>query len=324
MSTLMRGSILVLKRWKRSSLVVIGSAILGLTFLFLPWVVIRGTGLWNSGEIGYISGMELLFGWDPRYSILLFVFAFVFSLLTALPSKITEKYFSKPPIYVFCAFVALLALIDVHFWLKMPRGFIPEATAVYQPGVGFLLSAIAVVGILAGAALGCLEKFPSVRSLSGLFEGVLSGALVQFSFFGLHWIFKPLRYVSGYGLTGFELAYHYWYGRLENLVIPLIGSLFPHLNLYLWPFVLYLIPILGALTIISPFLSLRTSINQVVRVVSGFGLLIICFIFFSNINNEVFITQGFWFTASMGLFLIVVELLLYLTERVKLKGVSQE
>ena len=172
---------------------------------------------------------------------------------------------------------------------------------------------ITVAGFLASASVGCLEKFPSVKSLSGLFEGLLSGALVQFSFFFLEWIFKPLRHVAGYGLTGFELAYHYWYGRLENLAIPFIGSLVPRLNLYMWPFVLYLIPILGGLTIISPFLSLKTSINRVVRVTSGLGLLIICFIFSSNTGNEVLITQGFWFTASAGLFLIVAETLLYTT-----------
>ncbi len=206
----------------------------------------------------------------------------------------------------------------------MPRLSIPEATVGYQSGVGFPFSAFAVLGILAGAIMGSREKFPSVESLSGLLAGVLSGALVQFSFFSLHWIFKPLRYVSGYGLTGFELAYHHWYGQLENLVIPLIGSLVPYWNLYLWPLLLYLVPVLGALVIISPFLSLRANINRVIRVTSALGLLIICSIFFLNKSNEVFITQGFWFTASMGLFLIVVELLLYLTERVKLKGVSQE
>jgi len=324
MSTSIRNPILFLKRWKRSSLVVIGSAILGLMFLFLPWVVIRGTGLWNRGQIGYISGVELLVGWDPQYSILLFVFACIFTLLTAFPSKITEKYFSKPPIYLFYTFVALLALVDVHYWLGRSRGFIPEATAVYNSGIGFSLSAITIVGILAGAIIGCVEKFPFVKSLSGLITGVLAGALIQFSFFSMDWIFRPLRYVSGYGLTGYELAYQYWHTRLENVAIPIIDSLIPYWNFYFWPFILYFVPILGALTMISPFLSLRININRIVRVASGSGLLIVCFIFISNISSGIFITQGVWFTTSMGLFLIVVELLLYLTERAKLKGVSQE
>lgn len=326
-----------------SSIIVLVCGIIGLISLLLPWEVLHLHYMFDGSEVGYSSLIEL---WtlDPRlneihwYWILaLLPISFILCVVTPFLTKHSEKTSLRTPLYLFYSFVAALTLPVFHLWIERPKGTIMELHISSYAGSGFFLSVITIFGILIAAFVAFLESKPRFTSRSALLISVLTGVFVELSFFYSDWVTgwlwnewaDELRFV---GFTGFQMAYDPI--RHSCIAFDIIGLNIFELSsvslmlILLIPLALYIVPVAGALVIISPFLHLtlgfrNVSIGRVARVGLGAAILAVSSFFlmkgkFSNpyyAGRGYMVAFGIWLAVAMGLFLIISEALLYMIER---------
>jgi len=297
------------RRLLTSTTLVMIFGVFGLVSLFTPWAVeFYGESYWHMSSFN-ISGVDLLMSpYDPRPIVIFFLFSCVACIATPFLTRDPSRRGWRGPLYVFYAFLSVLAIQDTERWIGIPRLYFPEFSGSFGQGIGISLVWAMVIGLSIVAIIAFLEKRPVALRVDSIFAGAASGAVVLYSFFKVGWVFHPLQYVPGYSLTGFDLGYEYW-SDLRQITIPYVDAVLPRLRFFLWPMVLYGVAALAVLIAIAPTFggeNRRVELPRLVHLVCGavlvsFSLTVIAF------ASDLQIQNGLLFTLAAGLFLVLYQ-----------------
>lgn len=316
------------------SIIVMACGFVGLASLFLPWFVLRGGYDTSSGRRLLVDNCySLIEMWTPDfrqydlgwYSILALIPTIsILCVVTPIITKHGRK-FIRAPLYAFYVFVATLTLSGFHSWVKEPVIKPPEAWIYKGVGVGYKVFTVAIIGVLVATVVAYLVSKPRFTSRSVLLVGVISGIFVELSFFYFDWVtiwhWRPwYDGIRSGGVTGLQIAFNNFYVAFD--IFDLSSQNKYHGLNFLIPIALYLVPIVGALLIVSPFFhpppnTQNLNAGKVVRFGSGVVLLGVIFFFLTKGRfSEPYYdgsghmpALGMWFVLAIGLFLITSELL---------------